>query len=420
MSPSASPPVELVTLTPAQRAHFQWLEAPYLEKIVAALEAAEEGSARFVGGCVRDSLIGAAPKDFDIATTLEPSAVVAALNRAGLKAAPTGIDHGTITAIADHQGVEVTTLRADVSTDGRRATVAYTRDWAVDAGRRDFRLNAIYLTPDGRLYDPVGGLADADARRVRFIGDASARIREDYLRILRFFRFAARFSDAFDPEGLAACAALKDGIGQLSAERVGAETTAILNLPRAGFALRAMAESGVLDEIWPEPADLAALERLKAVEPDAAAPLALAVLYGDRAEGIDRRLRLSNAEKAIRKRAVEAHERIVADLSDHAVRKLIYGLGKDGFADALAVAHAFQRIDGAARARFLTMLDDWTAPVFPYSGRHAVAAGLDPGPDISAVLQAAEAAWIEADFPSEPRAGEIFRAAIAARTGKAS
>lgn len=415
-----SPAAGLTDLTPAQRTHFEWLNAPYLEKVVAALEASEAGSARFVGGCVRDSLIGVAPKDFDIATTLEPEAAVAALKKAGLKTAPTGIEHGTITAIADHQGVEVTTLRADVSTDGRRATVAFTRDWSVDAGRRDFRLNAVYLTPDGRLFDPVGGVADADARRVRFIGAPEARIREDYLRILRFFRFAARFSDALDADGLAACAALKEGIGRLSAERVGAEMTAILKLPRAGFAMRAMEESGVLKEIWPGPADLAALERLKAAEPSAVAPLGLAVLYGARGEGIDRRLRLSNAEKAIRKRAVEACERIAPDLSGHAVRKLIYGLGKDGFADALAAAHAFQRVDDAARARLSAMLDDWTPPVFPYSGRHAVAAGLAPGPAVAAALKAAEAAWIEADFPGGPRVEAIFKAAVAAESGRSS
>ena len=413
--------MSLVALSPAQRARFGWLDAPYLKTIVAALEAAEAGSVRFVGGCVRDSLIGEAPKDIDIATTLTPGAVVEALNRAGLKAAPTGIDHGTVTAVAEHRGVEVTTLRADVSTDGRRATVAFTRDWAVDAGRRDFRLNAIYLTPDGRLYDPVGGVADAGARRVRFIGDPSARIREDYLRILRFFRFGARFCDAYDADGLAACAALKDGVGRLSAERVGAEMTAILALPRAAFALRAMEASGVLAAIWPAPADLDALARLKAADPAARAPLGLAVLYGAGGEGIGAALRLSNAEKAMRRRALEGAARIAPGLRDHAVRKLIYALGGnaansgagDGFADAVGAAHAVARIDDAERARLLRMRREWPAPVFPYGGRHAIAAGLAPGPAVSAALAAAEAAWIEADFPGEPQAGALFRAALA-------
>ena len=199
-------------LTEEQRAHFSWLTAPHLVKVIAALEAAEPHSARFVGGCVRDSLLGAKPKDFDVATALTPDAATAALKAAGLGVAPTGVEHGTVTAIADHKGVEVTTLRADVSTDGRRATVAFTRDWATDAGRRDFTVNAIYLTPDAKLYDPVGGVADAMAKRVRFIGAPEARIREDYLRILRFFRFSARFCETFDAAGLAACAALKDGM----------------------------------------------------------------------------------------------------------------------------------------------------------------------------------------------------------------
>lgn len=412
--------MSLVALTPAQRAHFEWLDAPYLGKVVDALEAAEEGAARFVGGCVRDSLLGYAPKDFDIATTLEPDTVIAALKAAGLKAAPTGIDHGTITAIADHQGVEVTTLRADVSTDGRRATVAFTRDWAVDAGRRDFRLNAIYLTPDGSLYDPVGGLADADARCVRFIGDAAQRIKEDYLRILRFFRFSARFSEQYDPEGLAACESLKGGIAHLSAERIGAEMTAILGMPRAGFAIRAMEKCGVLNKIWPTEADLDALVRLKNADPVAPAPLGLAVLYGGRGDGVGQRLRLSNAEKAIRQRALEAYQHIAADLSDHALRKLIYTLGRDGFSDAVAVAHAFVRIGLSDRSRLLAFADSWVPPVFPFSGRNVLDAGVQPGPHVSAILKTAEAQWIDKDFPDKAEAEAIFQAALASNVGKSS
>lgn len=412
--------MSFIPLTSAQRAHFEWLDAPYLRQVVEALEAAEEGAARFVGGCVRDSLLGYTPKDFDIATTLEPDAVIAALKAAGLKAAPTGIDHGTITAIADHQGVEVTTLRADVSTDGRRATVAFTRDWSIDAGRRDFQLNAIYLTPDGSLYDPVGGLVDAGARRVRFIGDAAQRIKEDYLRILRFFRFSARFSEKYDPEGLAACAALKDGIAQLSAERVGAEVTAILVLPRAGFAVRGLEECGVLKEIWPIAVDIDALERLKEADPLAPAPLGLAVLYGNKSEGIGQRLRLSNAEKAICQRALRAYENIAAGLSDHSLRKLIYGLGKDGFSDAVAAAHAFRRISLSERSRLLAFADSWTMPVFPISGRNVLAAGVQAGPAVSAILQSVEAQWIDEDFPGKPRAEVIFQAALTAHAIKSS
>ncbi|MHA7873403.1 MAG: tRNA nucleotidyltransferase/poly(A) polymerase family protein, partial [Hyphococcus sp.] len=191
-----------VPLSSDQRVHFDWLDAPHLKKVMTALDSARQGASRYVGGCVRDSLFGERPKDFDIATMLKPEEVMHALSVAGLGAAPTGLDHGTITAIADHRGVEVTTLRADVSTDGRRAVVAFTEDWSVDASRRDFRINALYLTPDAKLFDPVGGLDDIAGRQVRFIGDAEQRIREDYLRILRFFRFSARFSGVFDQDGL--------------------------------------------------------------------------------------------------------------------------------------------------------------------------------------------------------------------------
>lgn len=405
-------------LSAAQHRHFDWLNAPYLKKIVAALENADKGSARYVGGCVRDSLLGDTPKDFDIATTLPPDAVMAALKQAGLGAAPTGVEHGTVTAIADHHGVEVTTLRADVSTDGRRATVAFTQDWAVDAGRRDFRINAIYLTPDGRLYDPVAGLADARDKCVRFIGDPEARIAEDYLRILRFFRFTARFSGAFDAAGLAACAAMKGGIERLSAERVGAETTAILTLPRAVFALRTMEASGVLAMVWPVQADMAAFERLKNADPHASAPLGLAVLYGDEGSGVGARLRLSNAEKAIRSRALDAVKDIAPGMSDREIRVLIYQRGKDGVSDAAAAAHAFERIDDDNRRRLLKTAEEWTPPVFPVSGRHVVAAGVTPGPEVSALLTAVERRWIEEDFPDEARAQAIFQDVMASRTGE--
>lgn len=406
---------ELVPLTKGQRRHFTWLEAPAPAKVVAALEKAEPGSARFVGGCVRDSLFGDAPKDFDIATTLEPEAVTTALRAAGLGAAPTGLDHGTVTAIADHQGVEVTTLRADVSTDGRRAVVAFTRDWAVDAGRRDFTINAIYLTPDGRLYDPVGGLADAEAGRVRFIGAAQERIREDFLRILRFFRFSARFSDTLDPEGLAACAKLKDGIARLSAERIGAEMTAILALPRAAVALAAMKESGVLAEVWDAPADIDAVARLKEAAPHVSPPAALAVLFGEAGAGVGRRLRLSNAEKAIRSNALKAAAVITPGLSDKDVRALIYRFGRDVFLDGAAAARAFETIGAEEYERLLKLAEAWDVPVLPVSGRHVVEAGVDPGPAVARLLAEIEAQWIAEDFPPASRVDEILSETVAAR-----
>lgn len=402
----------LVPLDSAARPHFSWLDADYLKKVVAALNAAEADCARFVGGCVRDSLLGDAPKDFDIATTLTPDAAGAALKQAGLGVAPTGIDHGTITAIVDHKGVEVTTLRADVSTDGRRATVAFSRDWAVDAGRRDFTVNAIYLTPGGLLYDPVGGVDDARARRVRFIGEPEARIREDFLRILRFFRFSARFCDHFDGAGLAACERLKDGLSQLSAERIGAEMTGILVLPRAVFALEAMAKAGVLQKIWPAPPDLAAAARMKALDARAPAPLMLAAIYGAEGDGIGRALRLSNAEKAVRSGALRAAGSIGAGMPDRTVRERIYRLGADTFADAILLAAARNEIPGAEYARLKDLADAWPAPVFALSGKHVLEAGVAPGPDVAAILAAAEAQWIAEGFPGVARQRAILQQEI--------
>ena len=402
-----------VALTNEQRPAFHWLGAPSLKRVIDALENAEAGSARFVGGCIRDSLLAATPKDFDIATTLEPEAVIDALNQAGLRAAPTGIEHGTITAIVDHQGVEVTTLRADVSTDGRRATVAFTKDWSVDAGRRDFTINAIYLSPDGRLFDPVCGVADAAARCVRFIGDAAGRIREDYLRILRFFRFSARFSESFDTAGLAACAELKDGMSQLSAERIGAEMMNIFSLPRATFALAAMQDTGVLEKIWPGEADITAVDRLKAAEPAASAPLVLAALYGERGDGLGTRLRLSNAEKALRSNALSGAAKIQPALDKQAARAMIYRLGKDVFADSIAAACAFQEIDENDYRRLKEIVDVWSPPVLGVSGRHIIEQGIAAGPVVATILQATEEQWIAEAFPDEMRVKAILSSQIA-------
>lgn len=402
-----------VRLTNEQRLAFQWLDAPSLKRVINALENAEAGSARFVGGCVRDSLLGVTPKDFDIATTLEPSAVIDALKQAGLRAAPTGIEHGTITAIVDHQGVEVTTLRADVSTDGRRATVAFTKDWSVDGGRRDFTINAIYLTPDGRLFDPVCGVADADVKCVRFIGDAAGRIREDYLRILRFFRFTARFSESFDAAGLAACAQLKDGMTQLSAERIGAEMMNILSLPRATFALAAMQDTGVLEKIWPGAVDIAAVDRLKAAEPAASAPLVLAVLYGERGEGLGARLRLSNAEKAVTSNALKGAAQIDPSLDKQAARVMIYRLGKDVFSDSIAAACAFQKIAEKDYRRLKAIVDQWSLPVLSVSGRHILDRGVAAGPEIAKILNAIEEQWIVESFPNDGRLKVILKEQVA-------
>ncbi len=394
---------------------FQWIDAAPVRNIIRALTARDADAVRFVGGCVRDSLLGHAPKDIDLATVLTPPQVIESLRAAGLSAAPTGIDHGTVTAISDHFPVEVTTLRADVSTDGRRATVAFTTDWAADARRRDFTLNALYLTPDLRLFDPVGGEGDLVAGRVRFIGAAEDRIREDYLRILRFFRFSARFAADFDRQGLSACATLKPGVGNLSAERVGDEFSKILSLPTAARAVAAMAETGVLAEIWPAPASLPALERAKQLDPDAPAPLGLAALWGDMGEGVDARLRLSNADGLRRRRAVERAPSIHASLTDQAVRALVYRYGAAGFHDALLLAQARSAMD---LSRIRTVAAAFTPPPSPFSGNDALAGGVPEGPKVASVLNAAEARWIAEDFPPPSRAKAILAEEIARLTGK--
>lgn len=408
----------LLPLDPRDAPNFVWAKASAAAAVMAALESQAPGGSRFVGGCVRDSLLGVRPKDVDIATVLPPEEASAALRAAGLRAAPTGLAHGTVTAIADHVGVEVTTLRADVATDGRRATVAFTRDWRVDARRRDFRLNAVYLTADGRLFDPVGGVADARAGRVRFIGDPADRIREDFLRILRFFRFSARFGGAFDAEGLGACARLKDGIGKLSAERVGDELARILALGDAAAAVDAMAGAGVLQVIWPEPPARAVLRRLKAQRPDATAPLGLAALWPDAGGALDRRLRLSNADAGRRRGAIRAAAALRPLINAKEARVVLYRIGAEAYRDGVALAAA--RAPEHDWPRLAALPEDAPAPAFPISGKDVVAAGVAPGPAVAAILAAVEERWIGEDFPESGRVSALLRDAIAKHDGGAS
>lgn len=406
----------LTPLSSAERRHFDWLQDKSVRKIIAALEAAAPGASRFVGGCVRDSLLDQKPKDIDIATQLTPDKVMDALRAAGLSAVPTGIDHGTITAIADHRGVEVTTLRADVSTDGRRATVAFTKDWSVDAGRRDFRLNAIYLTPDGALCDPVGGVSDAKAGRVRFIGEPADRIREDYLRILRFFRFSARFADSFDDVGLAACAAEKAGIAQLSAERVGAEFLQILELPTALEAIKAMQASGILQEVWKTAPDLTAFAELKTLAPASAAPVGLAALFSEEGDGLGARLRLSKAEDTRRKKSLKAADDIEPKMSEADAHKVMYRFGATSFGDGVLLAAARRQIDPRTYERLSATGRQWTPPVLPVSGKDVLALGVSAGKIVSTILSAVERRWVDEDFPDEPRVSEILEQEVETHT----
>ncbi|MEM9262843.1 MAG: CCA tRNA nucleotidyltransferase, partial [Pseudomonadota bacterium] len=247
----------LVPLSTEEKQAFSWMVSSPVRRVFEALEAAKKGCARLVGGCVRDGLLSITPNDIDIAVQLTPDETMSALAAARLRAEPTGIAHGTVTAIVDGTPIEVTSLRADVDTDGRHATVSFTDDWLLDAVRRDFTINAMYLTPECELFDPWKGREDLRAGIVRFIGEPLERIREDYLRILRFFRFSARFAaNVFDHDGLVACRREIGGISRLSKERIGTELIKILRGPRSCAAVRAMAEAEVLSAVYPHKASI--------------------------------------------------------------------------------------------------------------------------------------------------------------------
>ena len=376
-----------------------WLRGGGVQQVMQAL-AAGGGCARFVGGCVRDALFGRAVRDIDIATDLEPETVMSLLIDAGLKYAPTGLDHGTVTAIADGQGFEVTTLRHDVETDGRRAVVAFTDDWLADAQRRDFIMNALYCDADGTLYDPVGGLDDIADGRVRFIGDADDRITEDFLRILRFFRFHAWYgAGGLDAAGLDACARQKAGLTALSVERVRSEFLRLLEAPDPLPALQAMADSGVLAVILPGDPDLAALARVVAVEQALGVPDAvrrLAALYCTRPDDVITLAgawKMSNSERK-RLRGLRA-DIVVQGIADRDARAQIYRHGVQAFCD-----HLVLHTDAwAADAQLLwDLATGWDVPALPVSGRDVTRRGVAEGKQIGEVLAMLEDGWVAEDF----------------------
>ncbi len=387
-----------------------WMTAEPTRKVMAALHAV--GPARFVGGCVRDALLGKAVSDIDIATPLAPQAVIDALKAAGLRAVPTGIEHGTITAVADGKPFEITTLRRDVETDGRRAVVAFTGDWAEDAARRDFRLNSLYLDEDGAIYDPTGeGVADARAGQIVFVGDAGTRIREDYLRILRFFRFFARYGRGEpDVAALNACAALREGMRGLSGERVSQELLKVLAADDPRPALRLMAASGVLGVILPEVQGLARCEALVGIEAgqlftcDPA--LRLAALLPDDTQAVRvaaTRLRLSNTLRDRLLAAVSGEPKLTSWMSPREVRRAVYRLGAPAFKDRVMLAWAASGGEVAApQWRMLTVYPDtWTPPAFPISAEEIKAAGVEPGPMHGKVRREVEDWWIDMDFTDD-------------------
>ncbi|MBS0408531.1 MAG: CCA tRNA nucleotidyltransferase [Proteobacteria bacterium] len=387
-----------------------WMTHPATLAVMAALEAAGgPGCARFVGGCVRNTLLRQKVDDIDIATVLTPDRTIAAVNKAGLKAVPTGVDHGTVTVVADGRPYEVTTLRRDVETDGRRAVVAFTTDWAEDAERRDFRLNALYCDAKGTLYDPTGGgLEDLRAGRIVFVGDAQTRIREDALRILRFFRFLAWYGKGEpDAAALAACQGLRDLTRNLSAERVSKELLKLLAAEDPRAAVRLMAQTGVLTAILPEAQGLARFERLVAIETEMLftedAELRLAsLLPDDPAVGaaVAQRLRLSNAQRDRLVAALGTEPRLVSWMSPRQARQTIYRLGLQPFLDRVTLAWAASdRMAATTQWRALLPLgQSWPIPTFPLTGDEVAAAGVPRGPLMGAVMREVEAWWIDNDF----------------------
>jgi len=381
-----------------------WRHRPGLDGLLAALEA-EKGLARYVGGAVRDGLLGLSVSDLDIATVLEPQQVVDRLKTAGIKAVPTGIDHGTITAVIAGWPVEITTLRRDVSTDGRRATIAYTADWREDAARRDFTINALYADPiTHEVTDYFGGVDDLEAGRVRFIGSAAARIAEDHLRILRYFRFLARFGrNVPDEEAYAACRAAANSLMALSRERIADELLKLLALPSPIMSLRLMVKGGIFAPVLPEiDADglsrveqLIAREAASGTEP---APLRrLAALLPPDARTADlvgARLKLSN--KA-RKRLTVALDANGATSSPQA---LAFHIGVEGAIDRIL-------LDPAAPVESLQLLEGWIPPQLPIGGGALIARGLSPGPDVAKALGEVRRLWVEEGFPDADRVGQI-------------
>ena len=387
-----------------------WMNAPQTTAVLDALEAVG-AEARFVGGCVRDTLIGRPVGDIDIATDAVPERVVEALEAAGLKAVPTGIDHGTVTAVADGTPFEITTLRRDVETFGRHARVAFTTDWREDAARRDFTINAMSLGRDGALHDPFGGQKDLRAGRIRFVGDPDARIDEDVLRLLRFFRFHAHYGKGgLDPAGLAACRKMAPRLSGLSAERVWAELRKLLSAPRPGEVLRVMHAEGIIGVVLPEATEIDRLDRLVALEAAqskrrpalvAADPVrrlaALAAVDTAGADGIARRMKTSNADRE-RLVAIAANLQEPPHLpDDRSVRRLRYRMSQEAFVDAMLVlwASAGKPVPWEDA---LALAARWTPPAFPIAGRDAGALGIPRGPRIGALLRAVECWWIEEDF----------------------
>ena len=379
------------------------------EDLARLVEVLGRENLRWVGGAVRDTLLGNPVKDIDAATPLTPGEVIEPLKQAQIRSVPTGIDHGTVTALLPGGPVEITTLRKDVSTDGRRATVAFSDDWREDAARRDFTINALYADPVTlELFDFFAGLDDLEERRVRFIGDPRERIREDHLRILRYYRFQARFGYTLDEEAERACAELAPMLKGLSRERVGWELQHLLSVEEPTATVQRMYQQGVLGVVLPEAGDREIVTFEKLVEAERASALPpspirrLAALLPPEpkaAEQVAARLRLSSAQK---KRLATAANRGVASGDPHA---LAYRLGRDEAIDRLLLAGEDPAV-----------ITDWPIPRLPLKGGEIVARGIAAGPEVARILQAVENRWLEEGFPERVRVEALLSEEIARKS----
>ena len=399
-----------------------WLTEPETNAVMQAL-----GQARFVGGAVRNALLGVPVVDIDIAVPMPPEETVRLLEAAGIKAIPTGFDHGTVTAIKNGKVFEVTSLRRDVATDGRHASVAYTQEWDEDAARRDFTINALYAAADGEIFDYHGGLQDLVAGRVRFVGDAASRIAEDYLRILRLFRFHAWYGKGeMDAEALRAAAAAKAGLKQLSGERIAKEMQRLLDCPNPAPVLRRMAAAGILPELLPVALQLPRLERLVHMDAENLFPpdaiLRLAALLPDdssAARNVAERFKLSAADRDRLLELAGAADGIVSHLPAGQICRLLYEIGAPAFKDRVRLnwAAAAPGSNAIPWRMLLAAADAWKKPHFPLTGHEVMEAGVPEGPAIGKILSEVEDWWIEQDFPADESAlAERLKTALQAHS----
>jgi poly(A) polymerase len=383
-------------------ASADWLRDPALQRVFRAL-AATGGEARIAGGAVRNALMGEPVADIDIATTLPPHMVMKAGEAAGLGVHPTGIEHGTVLLVASGHPFEVTTLRVDVETFGRKARVAFTSDWEADAQRRDFTINALYCSSEGEIFDPVDGYGDILKRRIKFVGEPEARIKEDYLRILRYFRFQARYGGRLrDRASLEACIRLKTGLEQLSGERIRQELFKLMVARRGVPVLWLMAQNGVLGQILSHADDLQPVARMAKIDqhlklaPDSL--LRLALVARD-ALSLRERLRLTNAETE-RLKLLARYPEPQPKLRSEERRAVLYQMGEHAYRDAarLAWARNGASVNNTGWRTLLAAADGWERPKFPVNGDDLIARGIEPGPKIGETLQQLEDWWIACDF----------------------